>query len=127
MDPLLDGVGEDHVVDHDVVGLADPVDPADALLDPHGVPGQVVVDGDMTELEVEAFAPASVEIMTWASVAKACWVLRRSSMSIEPLRQTTENPRAVRYSASICWVGTNSVKIEELEVGGRSLRRNGSG
>ena len=57
MDPLFDGSGEDHIVDHDVVGLADPVDPADALLDPHGVPGQVVVDGDMTELEVEAFAP----------------------------------------------------------------------
>ena len=36
--------------------LADPVHPPDPLLDPHRVPGQVVVHDDVCELEVQAFA-----------------------------------------------------------------------
>ena len=36
-------------------GLADTVDPAEPLLDPVGVPGQVVIDHEVGPLEVDAF------------------------------------------------------------------------
>ena len=52
----LDGVGGDQVEDVDVVGLADPAEPADPLLDLHRVPGQVEVADGVRELEVAALA-----------------------------------------------------------------------
>ena len=63
VDPLAEGevdVGLDRVlvgqVDHADLGvlLADPVDAADPLLDLHRVPGQVVIDQQPAELEVQA-------------------------------------------------------------------------
>ena len=58
-DPVLDRVLEDEVDRADDVGLADAIHPADALFEPHRVPGDVVVDHHMAELEVQAF-PAGV-------------------------------------------------------------------
>ena len=52
----LDRPGGDQVEDVDVVGLADPAEPADALLDPHRVPGQVEVADGVGELEVSPLA-----------------------------------------------------------------------
>ena len=53
---LLDGAGDEKIEDRSPVLLADAVDPADALLDLHRVPRQVVVDQDVAELEVSALA-----------------------------------------------------------------------
>ena len=60
-DPLddvgLDRAGRVEVEDRQLLlGLADPVDAADALLDLHRVPRQVVVDDGRAELEVETLA-----------------------------------------------------------------------
>jgi len=41
---------------HLLVGLADTVDTANALLHPHRVPGHVVVDQGSAELEVQALS-----------------------------------------------------------------------
>ena len=46
----------DEVEDVDVLGLADPVDAAHPLLQPVGVPGDVVVDHQVAELEVDALS-----------------------------------------------------------------------
>ena len=55
VDPRVDGVADDQVLDGDGFALlAATVDTADALLDTHGVPGQVVVDEGVAELVVEA-------------------------------------------------------------------------
>ena len=37
------------------LGLADAVHPADALLQPHRVPGDVIVDDHMAELQIQTF------------------------------------------------------------------------
>jgi hypothetical protein len=52
----LGGVGGDQVENIDVMGLADPTEPADPLLDLHRVPGQVEIANGVSELEVAAFA-----------------------------------------------------------------------
>src|SRR3989304_2226175 len=54
------------------------------------------------------------------SLANASWTRLRSSMSIEPFRQTTENPRSVRNRRNISWVGTNSVNTSALSSGSLS-------
>ena len=53
------------VDDHHVVLLAVAMAAADALLDPLRVPGQIVVDDQRAELEVDALGAASVAIMIW--------------------------------------------------------------
>ena len=53
-DVALAGVGGDQVEDVHVIGLADPVDAAHPLLQPVGVPRDVVVDHQVAELEVDA-------------------------------------------------------------------------
>ena len=56
-DLLLDGPLDREVEDEDPLGgLSQAVEPADPLLDDHRVPGKVVVEQDVAELEVEAFA-----------------------------------------------------------------------
>src|SRR5581483_10792514 len=52
----LDRVLGAEVEDPDLRLLADPVDAAHALLEPHRVPGQVVVDHQVAELEVDPLA-----------------------------------------------------------------------
>ncbi len=54
--PAFAGVGGDEVEDEAVLLLAVAVDAAHALLQPDGVPGDVVVDHEPAELEVDAFA-----------------------------------------------------------------------
>ena len=57
VDVGIDGARRDEVDDrHGLALLAVAVDAADALLDPHRVPRQVVVDEEVAELEVEALA-----------------------------------------------------------------------
>ena len=57
VDIAIDGIGR-HEVDngHRLALLAVAVDTTDALLDAHGVPRQVIVDQEVAELEVQAFA-----------------------------------------------------------------------
>src|SRR5439155_1945925 len=55
-DMVLDGPGSGEVEDPHRLRLADAVDTADALLDPHRIPGQVVVDDRVAELEVASLA-----------------------------------------------------------------------
>ena len=55
-DVALPGVRGDEVEDVDVARLADPVDATHALLEPVGVPRDVVVDHQVAELEVDALA-----------------------------------------------------------------------
>ena len=55
VDPEVDGVLVEQRPDHDLVGgLADAVEAADPLFDPHRVPGQVVVDEEPAELEIDS-------------------------------------------------------------------------
>ena len=54
--PILHCVLNQHVEDQHIVFLADAVQAADALLQAHGIPGQVVVDHDVAELQVDALA-----------------------------------------------------------------------
>ena len=57
VDVAIDGARRDEVDDGDRLALLSvAVDTADALLDAHGVPGQIVVDEEIAELEVEALA-----------------------------------------------------------------------
>ena len=51
----LDGVGCAEVEDDAAVLLADAVDASHPLLEPDGVPGQVVVDHQVAELQVDPF------------------------------------------------------------------------
>ena len=51
VDLALAGVGGDQVPEVADLGLADAVDAAEALLDPVGVPGQVVVDHQVARAE----------------------------------------------------------------------------
>ena len=51
-DAVLNGIIKDEVVDSDRMLLADPMDSAYPLLYPHGVPREVVVDHQMSELQV---------------------------------------------------------------------------
>jgi hypothetical protein len=67
--------------------------------------------------------PASVEMRIQISLADASWTRLRSSMSIEPFRQTTEDPRSVRNRRSISLVGTNSVNTSALSSGSLSSDR----
>ncbi|MNN50127.1 hypothetical protein D3C81_1647000 [compost metagenome] len=55
-DMLLDRAFGRQIVNIDVVGLAQPVHPADPLLHSHRVPGQVEVDHLMAKLQVDTFA-----------------------------------------------------------------------
>ena len=55
-DGPLDSVRRDEIEDIVFGLLADPVDAPHALLKPVGVPGQVVVDHQVAELEIDAFA-----------------------------------------------------------------------
>ena len=55
-DRTLAGIGRDQVPAVADLGLADPVDPAEPLLKPVGVPRQVVVDHEVGTLEVDPFA-----------------------------------------------------------------------
>ena len=55
-DAALDGVGGDEVEDQAVLALAVAVDAAHPLLEAVGVPGDVVVEQDVAELEVDALA-----------------------------------------------------------------------
>src|SRR5690606_1194839 len=52
-DVLLDGAGRREVDDVRLAGLADAVDTANALLDHHRVPRQLVVHESVAELQVE--------------------------------------------------------------------------
>ena len=57
VDVGVDGARRDEVDDGDRLALlAVAVDAADALLDAHGIPGQIVVDEEIAELEVETLA-----------------------------------------------------------------------
>ncbi len=56
VDGALAGLVRDQVPEVADLGLADPVDAAEALLEAVGVPGQVVVDHQVGALEVDAFA-----------------------------------------------------------------------
>src|SRR5262249_19138122 len=56
VDQVFDRPPVDEVIDLNHLVLAVAVDSADALLDPHRVPGQVVVDADMAKLKIDAFA-----------------------------------------------------------------------
>ena len=57
VDPLVDGVRVPEIPDEDLLRLLpDSVDTADALLDLHRVPGEVVVDQHATELQIDALA-----------------------------------------------------------------------
>ena len=56
VDGALAGLVRDQVPEMADLGLADPVDAAEALLEAVGVPGQVVVDHQVGALEVDAFA-----------------------------------------------------------------------
>ncbi|MBT9156885.1 MAG: hypothetical protein DDT37_01876 [Firmicutes bacterium] len=58
-DPMFDRILKDEVDRADGVRLPDAINPANSLLEPHRVPGDVVVDHHMTELEVQAL-PAGV-------------------------------------------------------------------
>ena len=55
-DAAFAGVGRDEVEDEAVLLLAVAVDAAHALLEADGIPGDVVVDHEPAELEVDAFA-----------------------------------------------------------------------
>src|SRR5690606_3494216 len=115
----------DRVLEHEVdsayrVRLTDAVHPADALLQAHWIPGNVVVDNYMAELEVETLTTGVRRDEDGASLANASWTRLRSSMSMEPLRHTTGKPRSVRNSYSISWVGTNSVNTSTLRSGSPS-------
>ena len=55
-DPLLDRPHEAEVHDLDRMLLPDAMDPADALLDAHRIPGEVEVDDAAAELEVQPLA-----------------------------------------------------------------------
>ena len=52
----LDGVFQGEVESPHHVGLADAINPTDALLQLHRIPGQVVVDDHVAELQVQALA-----------------------------------------------------------------------
>lgn len=52
----LDRVAHGEVVDEHLLGLPNPAHAADPLLDPHGVPRDVVVHHAATELKIAAFA-----------------------------------------------------------------------
>ena len=54
----LDGLVAAEVEDGDIFVLAQPMQAANALLDAHGVPGQIIVDELMAELEVAPFGAA---------------------------------------------------------------------
>ena len=56
IDLAFAGVGRDEVPEMADLGLADPVDTAEPLLDLVRVPGQVVVDHQVAALKVHAFA-----------------------------------------------------------------------
>ena len=113
----------DRVLQHEVDGahdvrLADTVDAADALFDPHRVPRHVEVDDDVAELQVQALA---------AGVGRDQDCARRARTPAAPWRAlpdpccrsavATEKPRLSRKSASIACVGTNSVKISTFSSG----------
>ncbi len=55
-DDPLDGICRDKIEDVDIRTLSDAVDAPHALFEPVGVPGNVVVDHQVTELEVDALA-----------------------------------------------------------------------
>jgi hypothetical protein len=69
------------------VRLPDAVHTADALLKPHGVPEDIVVDDDMAELQVQPFPTGVGGDEDAGLTAKATWTRWRSSMSMEPLCQ----------------------------------------
>jgi hypothetical protein len=45
------------IKDKDVPVLTDPVQPADALLDPHGIPREIEIDQSIAKLQVSTLAP----------------------------------------------------------------------
>ena len=76
-DPLhavLDAATRHQVHSLHVMRLADAVDPPDPLLDPHGIPWQVVVEDDVTELQVDAF---SSSVCGDEDLGRACELLLR--------------------------------------------------
>ena len=64
-DPAFTGVRRDEIEDEAVLFLTVSVDAAHALLKTHRVPGNVVIDHQPAELEVDAFTAASVATSTW--------------------------------------------------------------
>lgn len=96
---MFDRIFEHEVDDTHCVGLADAVHPANALFQAHRVPGYVIVDDHMAELEVETLT-TSFRQAEDADILSKCvlWTRLRSFMSMEPLRHTTSNPCSVRNS-----------------------------
>ena len=58
-DPVLDRILEDEIDRADDVGLPDTIHPADPLFEAHRVPGDIVVDHHVAELEVQTL-PAGI-------------------------------------------------------------------
>src|SRR5919108_6013427 len=55
-DMILQGLAYREIEDKDISVLANPVQPADPLLDPHRIPGEIEIDQGVAELQVSALA-----------------------------------------------------------------------
>ena len=82
VDPLFDRILREQVVDLHRLLLPVTVDPADPLLHGHGVPGQVVVEQDAPDLEVDAFA-AGRRAQEKAGAVLAPEVLHRGNLVLD--------------------------------------------
>ena len=90
------GSPRDQVPEKAHLGLADTVDAAEALLEPVGIPGQVIVDHQVGTLEVDAFARGirSQQNLDLGLVnLKASCALIRSSRPIPPWIHTRASSR----------------------------------
>ena len=89
---LLQGVAGDEVENEHLARLADAVDPADALLDRHRIPGHIEVDERVAELDIAALAAELGAKKHRHAVAEPAMAASFSGPLMPPSKHARANP-----------------------------------
>ncbi|OQC20572.1 MAG: hypothetical protein BWX71_02539 [Deltaproteobacteria bacterium ADurb.Bin072] len=115
-DPMLDRAFEDEVDRTNCVSLADTIHPADPLFEAHRVPGDVVVDHHVAELEVQTF-PAGVGGNENTDILGECLLDSLTFFHVHGAVQTDDREPALGQESTQHLLGGNELgEHERLEL-----------